>query len=175
MERFMTSRTIADKTLNIDGMTGHVCVAAVKDALKGVEGVETRSVKIGTAEITTDDRGCKAACAAIGRAGYKASENNSGDVQTSDAQSGRGGDRDADRDAAGADARGRGVNADSRTNSGAAMPRTENGQSVPASLSSQSSSTNKREPREMSGAAVNSGGDAEQGDCTGGKAPGMAL
>ncbi len=170
----MESQTITDRTLNIDGMAGHVCVAAVKDALNGVEGVETQSVKVGAAEITTDDRGCKAACAAIESAGYKARENNSGGNQTGDAEAGRGGNRDAGRDAAGADSRPWGANAESRTNSGSAMPRTGNEQPPQGSPSSQSPSTTKSDPGQISGAALKSGGVAESGDRTGGRTPGMA-
>jgi len=62
------------RTLQIDGMTGDVCVQKVTTALKGVHDVSTQSVKVGEAHIKADQAGCKAACAAVDRAGYPASE-----------------------------------------------------------------------------------------------------
>ncbi len=68
----MSTTTANTKTLEIDGMTGDVCVKKVTDALKGVRGVTTDSVSVGEATIKADDAGCKAACAAIKTAGYTA-------------------------------------------------------------------------------------------------------
>lgn len=70
----MQSATIAGRTLEIDGMSGDACVQKVTGALKGVQGVETHSVEVGTAKIGADQAGCNAACAAIGIAGFKARE-----------------------------------------------------------------------------------------------------
>lgn len=60
------------RTLKIDGMTGDACIAKVTGALKGVAGVTTHSVKVGSASIGADQNGCTAACAAIDGAGFKA-------------------------------------------------------------------------------------------------------
>lgn len=53
---------------------GEACVQKVAGALKGVEGVTTQSVQVGTANIKSDQAGCQASCAAIGGAGFKAHE-----------------------------------------------------------------------------------------------------
>lgn len=42
-------------TFEITGMTCGHCVAAVDRTLKGLEGVSTRAVKIGSAEVEFDD------------------------------------------------------------------------------------------------------------------------
>jgi len=68
----MSTTTANTKTLEIDGMTGDVCVKKVTDALKGVKGVTIDSVSVGEATIKADDVACKAACAAIKTAGYEA-------------------------------------------------------------------------------------------------------
>lgn len=71
----------ATKTIKIDGMTGDACVQKVTGALKGIDNVTTESVKVGTATIKANGAGCKSACAAIDKAGYKAQE--SGGAPTS--------------------------------------------------------------------------------------------
>lgn len=70
----METTTLSNRTLKIDGMTGDVCVQKVTDALKGVPGVKTESVKVGCATIGADQAGCNAACGALGKAGFKAHE-----------------------------------------------------------------------------------------------------
>jgi copper chaperone CopZ len=70
----MESATIAPRTLQIDGMTGDACVKKVTDSLKNVPGVTHPTVQLGAATITSDEAGCKSACAAIGTAGFKAHE-----------------------------------------------------------------------------------------------------
>lgn len=80
----MQSATMTNRTLQIDGMTGDVCVQKVTSALKGVPGVETQSVKVGSASIGADQAGCDAACAAIGTAGFKAREGAREGAVTSD-------------------------------------------------------------------------------------------
>ncbi len=62
------------RTLEIDGMSGDACVKKVTSALKDVNGVETHSVKVGSANIKSDKAGCDAACAGIKSAGYTAHE-----------------------------------------------------------------------------------------------------
>lgn len=62
------------RTLEIDGMTGDVCVKKVTDALKAIPGVETQSVKVGAATIKCDKTACDAACAGIKAAGYTSHE-----------------------------------------------------------------------------------------------------
>lgn len=72
-------------SLTIDGMTGDACVKSVTGALKGVPGVTTQSVKVGSATITCDAAACTAACDAIGKAGYTAREATPGtDVKAAD-------------------------------------------------------------------------------------------
>lgn len=70
----MQPATMTNRTLEIDGMTGDACVQKVTGALKGVQGVETRFVKVGMAKVGADQAGCDAACAAIQSAGFKAHE-----------------------------------------------------------------------------------------------------
>ncbi len=81
--------TVAPRTLAIDGMKGETCVAKVSSALRGVAGVTTQSVKVGSAAITSDKPCCGHACAAIDQAGYKARENTgaAGDSTSGDDQS----------------------------------------------------------------------------------------
>ena len=62
------------RTLEIKGMTGDACVQKVTGALKGVRGVFTKSVNVGTATIGADQSACDAACVAIGTAGFSAQE-----------------------------------------------------------------------------------------------------
>lgn len=62
------------RTLEIKGMTGDACVQKVTGALKSVQGVFTKSVKVGTATIGADKSACDAACVAIGTAGFTANE-----------------------------------------------------------------------------------------------------
>ncbi len=70
----MTTMTNA-RTLKIDGMSGDTCIQKVKTALKGVSGVTTDSVKVGSATIHTEKPDqCQAACTAVTNAGYKARE-----------------------------------------------------------------------------------------------------
>ncbi|MBX9736579.1 MAG: heavy-metal-associated domain-containing protein [Phycisphaerales bacterium] len=64
-----------DRSLTIDGMTGDACVAKVKSALNTVDGVVTKAVKVGTADIVADKTGCDAACDCVTRAGFKTREN----------------------------------------------------------------------------------------------------
>lgn len=68
----MNTATATTRTLKIDGMSGDACVKKVSGALKEVRDVTTQSVKVGSATIGSDEAGCAAACAAIGRAGFKA-------------------------------------------------------------------------------------------------------
>jgi copper chaperone CopZ len=68
----MESATITTRTLEIDGMSGDACVQKVTGALKGVSGVTTQSVKVGSANIGANQNGCEAACTAINAAGFKA-------------------------------------------------------------------------------------------------------
>lgn len=64
------------RTIEIDGMSGDACVQKVTGALKGVQGVTTKTVKVGSATIEADQAGCAAACSSIGKAGYKARDTN---------------------------------------------------------------------------------------------------
>ncbi|MFN0131392.1 MAG: heavy-metal-associated domain-containing protein [Phycisphaerales bacterium] len=70
----MEMATKTARTLEIDGMTGDTCVQKVTGALKDVENVTTKSVKVGSAAIDADQVGCAAACSAIGKAGHPARE-----------------------------------------------------------------------------------------------------
>jgi copper chaperone CopZ len=70
----MTIATLKPRSIKIEGMTGDVCVNKVTWALKGVKGVTTEAVTVGSATVTTDQAGCEAACAAINDAGYKSQE-----------------------------------------------------------------------------------------------------
>ncbi len=61
------------KTIQIDGMKGDTCVKNVSGALRGLNGVEVKSVSVGTAVLDcADDAACEAACTAISDAGYEA-------------------------------------------------------------------------------------------------------
>lgn len=82
----MGTATLSNHTLEIDGMTGDACVQKVTGALKGVAGVTTQSVKVGSATISADGQGCTAACAAIGKAGYKARDGDEQKNANTDAQ-----------------------------------------------------------------------------------------
>lgn len=77
-------------TLEIDGMTGDACVTKVTGALKNVQGVTTRSVKVGSATITSDQKACAAACSAITNAGYKARESTKSGESGDSRDAGRG-------------------------------------------------------------------------------------
>lgn len=46
---------MTDLTLSITGMTCGHCVASVAKALKGVDGVEVKDVRIGTAKVQYDE------------------------------------------------------------------------------------------------------------------------
>lgn len=70
----MESTTPSNRTLEIDGMHGEACVQKVTSALKGVRGVTTQSVQVGSANITADETACSAACGAVGASGYKVRE-----------------------------------------------------------------------------------------------------
>lgn len=72
-----TAKSPTTHTLAIDGMSGDTCVKKVTTALKAVPNVSTDSVKVGSAVIGADQRGCDAACAAVTSVGYKASEDTS--------------------------------------------------------------------------------------------------
>lgn len=61
-------------TLAIEGMSGETCIKKVTTALKAVPHVSIDSVKVGSAVIGADQRGCDAACAGVTSAGYKATE-----------------------------------------------------------------------------------------------------
>ena len=65
---------VQTRTLEIGGMSGDACVEKVTGALKDVNGVETHSVKVGSANIKSDKAGCEAACAGIKHAGFTAHE-----------------------------------------------------------------------------------------------------
>lgn len=73
----MDTATMSTRKLAIDGMSGDTCVKNVTGALKGVQGVSTTSVEVGSATIQANKDGCDAACKAIGTAGYKAREGSS--------------------------------------------------------------------------------------------------
>jgi len=70
----METNKNSSHTLEIDGMNGDACIKKVTDSLKGLDGVTTQGVELGSATITANDAGCKSACEAIGRAGYKTHE-----------------------------------------------------------------------------------------------------
>ncbi|MCX5688272.1 MAG: heavy metal-associated domain-containing protein [Planctomycetota bacterium] len=70
----MNESNNATRTLEIDGMSGDVCVKKVTDALKAVPNVKTESVKVGSAVISADQHGCSAACSGIDAAGFHARE-----------------------------------------------------------------------------------------------------
>ncbi len=70
----MTTATSTVHNLDIEGMTGEVCIKEVTGALTGVPGVSIQNVKVGTAAITCDQDACTAACAAVETAGYKCRE-----------------------------------------------------------------------------------------------------
>ncbi len=91
--------TSKSHTLTIDGMTGDVCVQSVTGALQSVPGVTTQSVKVGSAVISCDAAACTAACAAIGKAGFKAREASPGtDVKAADKSPKNAMDKTADTD-----------------------------------------------------------------------------
>lgn len=69
-----TATQTQTRTLEIDGMSGDACVKKVTGALKTVDGVETKSVSVGSATIKSDKAGCDAACACIRAAGFPAHE-----------------------------------------------------------------------------------------------------
>lgn len=69
-----TATQTQTRTLEIDGMNGDACVTKVTGALKAVSGVETQSVKVGSATIKSDKAGCDAACTGITAAGFRAHE-----------------------------------------------------------------------------------------------------
>ncbi len=69
-----SSKSNTSRTIEVQGMTGEVCVKQVASALKGVPNVSVRSVEVGQVVIEADKSGCIAACAAINSAGYKARE-----------------------------------------------------------------------------------------------------
>lgn len=70
----METNNLANRTLEIDGMTGDACIQKVTGVLKNVAGVSTQSVKVGAAHIGADQAGCNAARAALGVAGFKSRE-----------------------------------------------------------------------------------------------------
>ncbi|MFN5944244.1 MAG: heavy-metal-associated domain-containing protein [Phycisphaerae bacterium] len=69
-----TTKAPTTRTLAIDGMSGDTCVKSVTSALKAVPNVRVDSVKVGSAVIGSDQRGCDAACAGVTKAGFKAKE-----------------------------------------------------------------------------------------------------
>lgn len=91
------SNSAQSRTIKVDGMTGDTCVQKVSGALKGVEGVTTKSVTVGSATIEADRDGYAAACSAIKDAGYKvqdsgqnrSDQNKSGRNQSGQNQQGR--------------------------------------------------------------------------------------
>ena len=64
----------ATRNIKIDGMKGDTDVTKVRGALTGITGVQTHSVKVGSASIESDHAACEAACKAVTTAGYKAHE-----------------------------------------------------------------------------------------------------
>jgi copper chaperone CopZ len=65
------------KTIQIDGMKGDACVKEVTTALRDLNGVEAKSVAVGSAVLECkDDAACDAACGAINAAGYTARQPN---------------------------------------------------------------------------------------------------
>lgn len=64
-------------TIQIDGMKGDTCVKDVTRALRNIDGVEVKSVAVGSAVIDCkDDAACDVACGAITDSGYKAHRSN---------------------------------------------------------------------------------------------------
>lgn len=68
----MTTAGQTSQTITVEGMKGEACVQKVAAALKPVPNVTTESVVVGTAHVMADADGCKACCAAIESAGFKA-------------------------------------------------------------------------------------------------------
>ena len=69
---------MASHTIAIDGMSGEECIKKVVAAIKTVPNVRSTNVSVGAATISADAAGCKSACEAIGRAGFKSHEANKG-------------------------------------------------------------------------------------------------
>ncbi|GAB4390440.1 MAG: copper ion binding protein [Thermodesulfovibrionales bacterium] len=67
---------MAEKTIKIEGMSCMHCVANVKKALEGVEGVSDAKVEIGSAKVKYDEAKVKAGDleAAVKKAGYKVAD-----------------------------------------------------------------------------------------------------
>jgi copper chaperone CopZ len=64
---------MSTRTITIDGMKGDRCVQQVNDALNGLNGVEVKSVAVGSAVLECrDEAACTTACGAITGAGYSA-------------------------------------------------------------------------------------------------------
>ena len=70
----MEIATTSGRTLQIDGMTGDVCVQHVTDAIQSVPGVRIQSVTVGAATIECDQAACNAVCTAIDGKGFMARE-----------------------------------------------------------------------------------------------------
>lgn len=63
------------KTIQIDGMKGDLCVKEVDKALRELDGVEVKSVSVGSAVVEcASTAACDACCEAIDDAGYTAHE-----------------------------------------------------------------------------------------------------
>jgi copper chaperone CopZ len=69
-----TATKTQTRNLKIDGMSGDACVKKVTSALNDVENVTTQSVRVGSAVISADTRGCDAACAGVTAAGFPTHE-----------------------------------------------------------------------------------------------------
>ena len=70
----MTTSAVSTRTLEIAGMTGDSCVNKIVAALRGISGVMTKAVKVGSASISADQAGTAAAIASINASGFKAHE-----------------------------------------------------------------------------------------------------
>ncbi len=70
----MTTGSIINRTIQIDGMTGEECIQKVTGALKNIRGVTTHSVILGSAAIGTDAAGSSNACAILEGVGFRARE-----------------------------------------------------------------------------------------------------
>lgn len=72
------------RLLRINGMDSDSCIKKVTDALRDVQGVRIRSVRLGTANIDTDQAGCDAACTAVSARGFETKEVKSSQKNISD-------------------------------------------------------------------------------------------
>lgn len=161
----MESTTPSNRTLEIDGMHGEACVQKVTGALKGVRGVTTQSVQVGSANITADDTACSAACGAVGASGYKVRERDSNAQGGSDHSKGGQSGQAGQSNQAGQSGQGSSANQGSPTNQG--YPSNQGNQSNQGTQGNQGGQTNpgnrtgQVEPKSGNqGSGVNAGGGA---------------